>query len=117
MEKVTLDKLKPSKEFTENIRWDVTPKIFLNPKNAAGETVNVSHGYMLYVDLVDNKPALVIMHMKDPLSKTVAYVTEMPEDLLKEAMNCPASECIGGMYPLTEKLQNWLKKELGISPG
>lgn len=116
MEEVSIDKLKSSNEFVDNIRWDVTPKIFLNPKTASGETVNVSRGYMLYVDLVDDKPALVIMQMRDPLSKTVAYVTEIPEDLLKEAMNCPASECISGMYPLTEKLQDWLKKKFGPSP-
>jgi hypothetical protein len=36
-------------------------------------------------------------------------------DLLKEAMNCTAAECVSGMYPLGERLENWLKKEFGLN--
>lgn len=114
MEHVSIDNLKNSGYFSQNIRWDVTPRIFLNPLTATGETVDVAHGYMLYVDLVDDRPALVIMELKHPLSKTTAYMTDIPEDLLKGSMQCSASECIGGMYPLSRDLENWLKKEFGL---
>jgi hypothetical protein len=110
--------LKESKHFIENIRWDVTPKIFLEPQVAQDETggsIDATHGYMLYVDLVNDKPALVIMQMKDMMSKTVGYVGDIPEDLLGEAMHCTESECVGGMYPLTDRLENWLKEKLGLS--
>lgn len=112
---VSIDKLKNSKYFLENIRWDVTPKIFLEPRSSSGDVVDTTHGYMLYVDLVKDKPTLVIMQLKDIMSKTVGYVSDIPEDMLKEALNCIATECVSGMYPIGEKLEGWLKREFGIS--
>lgn len=112
---ISVNKLKDSEHFRDNIRWDVTPRIFLNPKTSTGETVDVTHGYMLYIDLVNGKPEMVIMQLKDIMSKTVGYVSDIPEDMLKEAMNCVATECVSGMYPLGEKLENWLKKEFGLN--
>lgn len=113
---IELDRLKNSKEFTENIRWEVTPRIFLEPSEArGGETADLTHGYMLYVDMIHDRPALVIMMLKRITSKTVGYVYDVPEDLLREAMQCTASECISGMYPLTERLEQWLKKEFGLA--
>ncbi len=112
---VSMDKLKNSRQFLKDIRWDVTPKIFLETKSPSGEAVDTTYGYMLYVDLVNDKPVLVIMQMRSIMSKTVGYVSDVPEDLLKEAMQCTTNECVSGMYALGEKLENWLKKELDIS--
>ncbi|NOZ68914.1 MAG: hypothetical protein GXP46_06655 [Deferribacteres bacterium] len=109
---VTIDALKKSSDFVENIRWDVTPKIFFEPGN---EPVDVTHGYMLYVDIINDRPALAIMQLKRIMSKTVAYLDDIPEELLKEAMQCSTTECIGGMYPLGDKLTEWLREELGLS--
>jgi len=115
MEEITLEQLKNSRHFAEGIRWEVTPKIFLNPNSPSGEPVDLSYGFMLYVDLVNERPALIIMELKPIMSKTVGYVFDIPEDLLKESMQCAASECIGGMYPLSEKLEGWLKNKFGLS--
>jgi hypothetical protein len=114
-----MDVLKESPLIIKDIRWDVTPKIFFNPspapRDALGGSVDITYGYMLYVDLIDEKPALVIMQLKPITSKTVGYVFDIPEELLKAAMQCAGSDCIGGMYPLTEKLENWLKKEFSLA--
>lgn len=111
MTEITLEKLKNSTGFTENIRWEVTPRIFLEPR---GE-VDMSHGYMLYVDMIHDRPAIVIMVLRPITSKTVGYIYDVPEDLLKESMECTSSECISGMYPLTAQLESWLKKEFGLA--
>ncbi len=116
MEQVSFDKIKKSKAFVDDIRWDITPGIFLDPKSCPGDQpADLTHGYMLYVENVLEKPALVIMMLKRIVSKTVGYTFEVPEDLLKDAMNCEAAECIQGMYPLSEKLKDWLKKECGAA--
>jgi len=112
---VSIDKLKNNKYFLANIRWDVTPKIFLEPRSPSGEKVDITHGYMLYVDIVNGKPVLVIMQLKNMVSNTVGYIADVPEDLLKETMNCTATECVSGMYPLGERLDKWLKKEFGLN--
>ena len=115
MEIVNIDMLQNSSHFKENIRLDVTPKIFLDPDSGPGsEPVDVTYGYMLYVDVINDRPALVIMQLKKITSKTVGYVYDLPEELLKEAMQCSSSECISGMYPLSEKLEAWLKQEFGV---
>jgi hypothetical protein len=115
----TISELKESEKFLENIRWDMTPKKFLasdaSLKESGGDTSGGSMiKYMLYVDINYNKPALMIMRTRGAMSKTVGYVEDVSEDLLKEAMGCNKDECEAGMYPLTQELEAWLKKELGI---
>jgi hypothetical protein len=116
MNPVKFEKLKNNNAFTEDIRWEVTPKIFLDPGAGPGdEPVDLTHGYMLYVDLVNDRPALVIMMLKRIVSKTVGFTFDIPEDLLRDSMNCASDECIQGMHPLSEKLEKWLKKECGLA--
>jgi len=119
MNATSLDELKKHPYFLEHVRWEVTPKVFVSPKvtreDGSVATIDTSYGYMLYVDLVNDKPAIIIMQLKELISKTVSYIDEAPEELLREAMHCSNNECVGGMYPLTESLEKWLKKELGLS--
>ena len=120
MEYFSINDLKESEKFLKLIRWDITPKMLFEPRFSQGvkepeKATDDIEGYMLYVDVVDDKPTLVIMRNRAAMSKTVGYVENIPEDLLREAMNCPAEECIAGMYPTTKKLDDWLKKELGLS--
>lgn len=113
---LNFEKIKNTKAFIENVRWDVTPKIFIEPNSGPGsEPVDLTHGYMLYVDMVEARPALVVMVLKRIISKTAGYIHDIPDDMLKECMQCDASECIAGMYPITEKLEQWLKKEFGLA--
>ncbi len=115
MTNISINEIKENPDITEKIRWEVTPAIFLNPKSASNGPVDITYGFMLYVDLVNDKPQLFVMQLKELVSKTVGVVTDAPEDLLREAMNCTEQECVAGMYPLGEKFITWLKKEFGIS--
>ena len=119
MKYYSINDLKVFKGFCDNIRWDVTPKIFIQPNFTKAEdssTVDVDiNGYMLYVDMVFDKPTIVIMNNGPSMSMTVGYIASVPKDLLDEALKCSSEECIEGMYPLTEALKGWLRKELGIS--
>ena len=118
MELLNIEELKKSKHFVENIRWDITPKIFVEPSSAgekSGEAADISDGYMFYVDLIYDRPAVVVMQLKYAFSKTVGYIYEIPGDLLTEAMQCTDSECVVGMYPVTDKLADWLKHAFGVS--
>ena len=115
----TISELKESEKFLENIRWDMTPKRFMasdaSLRESGADTSEESMiKYMLYVDTVYDKPALMIMRTRGAMSKTVGYVEDVPEELLKEAMGCNKEECESGMYPLTRELEAWLKKELAI---
>ncbi len=119
MELISMSKLKESPLIIQDIRWDLTPKIFMDPSSvpgdASGKGADITYGYMLYVDLMDEKPVLVLMQLKRIMSKSVGYVPDVPEELLREAMQCEDSDCIAGMYPLNASLESWLKNQLGIS--
>lgn len=115
---LSINKLKNSKNFIDEIRWDITPRVFLEPASSSdesGKPIDITYGYMLYIDLIEDTPVMVIMQLKRLMSRTVGYVSDVPEDLLRESMHCLDSECIAGMYPLSEKLEAWLKKEFGLS--
>ena len=115
MIRLNMAKLSKSPAIINEIRWDVTPKIFIDPSSSGGDKpIDITYGYMLYVDLMNDIPVLVIMQLRELISKTVGYVHDVPEELLKEAMQCTESECISGMYPLSEKLDHWLKKEFDL---
>ncbi len=108
------EKIKSTKAFTDNIRWDVTPKIFIAPHTGPGtEQIDLTYGYMFYVEMVEEQPALAVMVLKPMLSKSAGYTHEIPDDMLKECMQCDESESVSGMYPITERLKQWLKKEFG----
>lgn len=111
MEGFTIDELKESQKFLQNIRWDITPKRFLEP--GLFEKVKTD-SYMLYVDIIFDKPHVVIMRMKGNMSKSVGYIKGVPDDLLNEALECDEKECKAGMYPLTKRLEQWLKNEFGL---
>lgn len=112
---MNLEKIKKTRAFVDNIRWDITPKIFIEPRSGAeGKPVDTTEGYMLYVDIILERPAVVIMVLKPMMSKTAGYIYDVPLDMLKESMQCP-DESVAGMYPLSEKLELWLKKEFGLT--
>ena len=114
-EKFSVKDLKGYKDFLEELRWDITPKILFEPMFKKQGGSKSMDGYMLYVDIIENQPVLMIMKNKYGMSETAAYIEGVPEDLLKETTDCPPDECIGGMYPITKKLEAWLKNELGLS--
>lgn len=119
MRRLSINDIKQNQSFIQGIRWEVTPKIFLNPstgpRSESGKLIDITFGYMLYVDIVNEKPVLMIMMLKRMMSQNVGYIYEVPEDLLYEAMQCKGPDCIAGMYPITGNLVDWLKKELGVS--
>lgn len=112
---LSIEKLKVSPGFIEDIRFDITPRLFVDPKSAPGKPADLSHGYLLYIDLMKDRPVIMVMQMKQIMCRSVAYITDAPEELLKASMECAGTECAEGMYPLSEELTTWLKKELSIS--
>ncbi len=118
MDNFSIEDLKTSTIFLEKLQWEITPKTFMKPKSALSvneyEKQSENMWYMLYVDLINDKPSLMIMKNRGSISQTVGYIDNVPDDLLREAMNCSEGDCTAGMYPLTKKLTDWLKKALGL---
>ncbi len=119
MQFFSIEDLRKNKYFLDRIRWDITPKILFEPKfpgsaNEPGKPTNNTDGYMFYIDVIEGKSNLMIMRNYENRSVTEGYLEGVPEDLLKEAANCPPEECVAEMHPINKKLEDWLKKEFGL---
>lgn len=103
----------------EHIRWDIRPKDLMEPKYRATEKgLEVREeikGYVFYIDTMGTKPALFLMrHTAAEFAETLAQIDEVPGEWLFEAVEENKSAEYFNMYPINKKIEEWLKKELGV---
>jgi hypothetical protein len=115
----TLSDLRKSKWIHKHIIWDIEPKQLMEPrckmtKNGKEERKIIS-GYLFYIDKMGDKPALFLMcHTSMGYAETMAKIDDIPDDLIAEAIEENKEKEYFGMCPINKRIENWLKKELGI---
>ncbi len=114
-----LNLLKKDRYVVEHILWDFDPKELMQPrcriKGEESEPVKIRAGYILYIETMDKNPGLFVMiHTSSGHAETVAKIDGIPDDLLAEAVQENKQKEYFGMYPINKKMEEWLKKELGI---
>ncbi len=115
----SLADLKRDKWIHKHIIWEIEPKQLMEPrcritKEGKEERKTIS-GYLFYIDRMGKKPALFLMcHTAGGYAETVASIDKIPDDLIVEAIEENKKKEYFGMYPINKKIENWLKKELGI---
>ena len=73
-------------------------------------------GYVFYIETTWEKPELfLMMHRSSGYAETIAKIEEIPEDLIKEAVEENKDKIKFGMCPINEKIKLWLKRELELS--
>ena len=83
-------------------------------KNGKEERRIIS-GYLFYIDKMAKKPALFLMcHTSMGYAETVAKIDDIPDDLIAEAIEENKEKEYFGMCPINKRIENWLRKELGI---
>ena len=115
----SLADLKRDKWIHKHIIWDIEPKQLMEPRckitRDGKEEWKTINGYLFYIDKMGKKPTLFLMcHTATGYAETVAKVDEIPDDLIAEAIEENKSKEYFGMDPVNKKIENWLKKELGI---
>jgi len=116
----SFDDLKKDSEVCKDILWNLEPKHLMDPKYKVTESGNVEtkilRGYIFYIDtMTEGKPALFLMcHTTMGYAETVARIDEIPDEFISEAMLENKGKEYFGMYPISKKMTDWLKKELGI---
>ena len=118
----SLKDLKGNYLVLKNIIWDIEPKQLMEPRytiTAEGkkETKKIRSGYLFYIDKMSGKkPSLFLMcHTNTGYGETVALISEIPDELITEAIEENKSKEFFRMYPINKKIENWLKKELGLN--
>ncbi|MFA5352980.1 MAG: DVU0772 family protein [Thermodesulfovibrionales bacterium] len=116
----TLEEIKQEPFVIEHIRWDLEPKDLMEPRitmtDEGVQTREAIKGYIFYIETMDKDPILFLMrHTAADFAETLAQIDEIPLELLKEAVEENKAKAYFAMYPINKKVEDWLRKELGIS--
>jgi hypothetical protein len=114
-----LERLSKNNVFMTHLRFDVTPELLFKPRFVSTKDdcglINETQGFMFYIDYMEKAPSLMLMKTYNLTSKTVGEVRDVPVELLMDAVKKEGVKSITGMYPIDDKLEGWIKKELGIT--
>ncbi|MCL5237148.1 MAG: hypothetical protein M1353_04785 [Nitrospirae bacterium] len=118
-EMLSFDDIKKEPFIIQNIRWELQPKDLMEPKyTTTGEGVKVREpikGYVFYIDTTDEKPMLFLMrHTAVDYAETLAQINEIPQEMLRGAVEENKAGVYFNMYPINKSVEGWLKRELGI---
>lgn len=116
---LSLNDIKKEPFVIEHIRWDIEPKDLMEPRFSITDegikTREPIKGYVFYIDTMDKNPILFLMrHTAGNYAETLAQIDEIPQELLIEAVEENKNKAYFGMYPINKKVEEWLKKELGV---
>jgi hypothetical protein len=116
---LSLNDIKREPFVIEHIRWDLNPKDLMEPRSSITDegikTREPIKGYVFYIDTMDKKPILFLMrHTAADYAETLAQIDEIPQELLLEAVEENKDKAYFGMYPINKKIEEWLKRELGV---
>lgn len=112
-----LEHIKMRPDIISRIRFDVTPQMIMEPRfTETGELKKRDlSGCVFYIEASGERPVLMLMRVsKSDTVKTIGIIEELPEDMLKKAIENPVYPPVHGMYAITEGIKNWLKETLNL---
>jgi hypothetical protein len=115
-----LSSLKKNRHIIDHLLWDFEPKQLMQPRcgrtGEGSESATLSAGYILYIETMEKHPGLFLMvQSASGYAETFAKISDVPDALLAEAIQENRNREYFKMYPINEKLKEWLKKELRIT--
>jgi hypothetical protein len=118
-EYLNLDGIKNEPFVIEHILWDMEPKDVMAAKFKKTEKGidkrDEIKGYIFYIETMGEEPILFMMrHTAMEFGETMAQIEEVPKELLSKAVEENKDKHYFGMYPISNDVKAWLKKELGV---
>ncbi|MCX7794066.1 MAG: hypothetical protein N2257_06660 [Thermodesulfovibrionales bacterium] len=115
----TLRDIKRRPDILSNIKWDASLPLIMKPRFQMTEeefqSLKNMIGYVFYIETTGSKPSLMLMKInRSDVADTVGVIDEIPEELLRGALEQPVHPPVHGMYGITEEIKSWLKKELKL---
>ncbi len=106
--------LKKRQDLLERIRFDVTPRMIMEPRLESGRKKEVS-GCFFYIEAFEPPPAVMLMKVNPQgVTSTVAKVDTIPQGLVERAVEDPVEPPVNSMYAITGEIEDWLRGELGL---
>lgn len=118
-ELLTLEDIKKESYYIQHILWDYDPTKIMEPiilqEGSKIVRKEPTKGYCFYIETSGKKPELFLMMLKSNcFGETIAKIEEIPNELLREAIEENKSKIKFGICPINEKIKIWLKKEFGL---
>jgi len=112
--------IKQDTEIISRIKLEVTPRMVMEPRYHSRpedlKKLSEITGYMFYVESECDPPALMLMKTgRTDITSTIARVEDIPEAMVRRAVESPVEPPVQGMYTITDEIKEWLKKELGLA--
>jgi hypothetical protein len=118
-EYLDLNGIKNEPYVIEHILWELEPKDIMESKfkkteqgvDKRGEI----KGYIFYIETMGEEPILFLMrHTAVEFGETIAQINDIPKELLSKSVEETKDRHYFGMYPISNDVKAWLKKELGV---
>jgi len=118
-EYLDLNGIKNEPYVIEHILWELEPKDIMESKfkkteqgvDKRGEI----KGYIFYIETMGEEPILFLMrHTAVEFGETIAQINDIPIELLSKSVEETKDRHYFGMYPISNDVKAWLKKELGV---
>lgn len=114
-----LSDIKRRPDILSNIKLDASLPLIMKPRFQMTERefqeMYKNIGYLFYIETAGQNPTLMLMKInRSDIAETVGIIEEIPEEMLKRAIDNPVHPPVHGMYGITEEIKNWLKRELNL---
>jgi hypothetical protein len=111
--------LKKDRYVVDHILWDFEHRQLMQSSFKTGGASNKpavkSAGYIFYIETMDKKPGLFLMIQNaSGHAETLAKIADVPDELISDAIEENKEKKFSGMYPISRKMADWLKKELAV---
>ena len=114
---MNIDDLKARPQVVQTIRFDVTPKMIMEPRIGLPEGVKPPDlkGFSFYIEAFDDPPELMIMKVsRSSVMTTLGKIEEAPAEMVRRAVDDPVEPAVNKMYAITDEIRDWIKEALGI---
>lgn len=109
-----LEEIRNNPVIMMHLRFDLTPGEVLKPIGTkTKDELKEQAGFFFCID-ADNGPRLVLLHMLPDGWGSPDYVSDFPEDMLRDAVR-DAGDIKGGFYPINKPIADLLQMGLRIA--
>ncbi len=99
-----------------HLRFDLTPGEVMKPIGTKTEAeLKEQAGFFFCIHVHNNSPRLVLVHVLPDGWGSPDYVSDFPEDMLRDAVRDAGGEIKRGFYPINKPIEDLLQMGLSVA--
>lgn len=110
---MNLEDIRNNPAIMMHLRFDLTPREVLKPIGTkTKEELKEQAGFFFCIDADNDRPKLVLLHMLPDGWGSPDYVSDFPEDMLRDAIRDAGEQSNGEIYPINKPIADLLQMGL-----